>query len=122
VEAEVVVESVEDWVVWSLLGWLKEVVRERRRAVKGVGKGAGIRDITVGDDDGDEEEEDSSSIVVSRPSKKVMRSGTALVKVSVGMGGRRSMVLVLSTVVCIMEATVLLTTSSGLKQMLFGSG
>jgi hypothetical protein len=77
--------------------------------VKGVGKGAGIRDITVGDDD-DGDDEDSSSIVVSRPSKKVMRSGTALVKVSVGMGGR-SRVLVLLTVVCIMKATVLLTAS-----------
>jgi hypothetical protein len=110
VEADVVVESVEDWVVWTLLGWLKEVVRERRRAVKGVGKGAGIRDITVGDDD-DGDDEDSSSIVVSRPSKKVMRSGTALVKVSVVMGGRRSMVLVLLMVVCIMKLTLLLTAS-----------
>jgi hypothetical protein len=82
---EEVVESVEDWVVCALLGGLRLVDKERRRAVKGDGKGGGTR-LIMGefDDDGDI----SSSMVVSRPSKKWIRSGTALVKVSTGMGGR----------------------------------
>lgn len=70
VEAEVVV--VEESEGWALLGWLKLVVRERRRAEKGEGKGAGVRlmvlDGVVGDDD-DDDGEDNSSMVVSRPSK-----------------------------------------------------
>lgn len=97
VVAEEVVESVDDCVVCTRLGWLKLVVRERRRAVNGEGKGAGIRLIvSVADDD--------SSMVVSRPSKKLIRSGTALVKVSIVVGGRR-MELVLFGEVCIMKTT-----------------
>ncbi len=43
-----------------------------------------------------------SSIVVSRHSKKWMRSGTALAKVSIGIGGRRRELLLL-TPLCIMD-------------------
>jgi hypothetical protein len=82
-------------VVFTLLGWLKVVVRERRRAENGEGKGAEIRLMvrTV-----------ASSIVVSSPSKKLIRSGTALAKVSVGIGGR-SMELVLLLAVSMMKMT-----------------
>lgn len=67
VEAEEVVESVDDWTVWALFGWLKLVVRERRRAENGLGKGGGIRDMVVAAEE--EDNDDSSSMVVSRPSK-----------------------------------------------------
>jgi hypothetical protein len=94
------VESVEDCVVCALLGGLRLVDKERRRAVKGEGKGGGTR-LIMGEfvvvDDGDI----SSSMVVSRPSKKWIRSGTALVKVSTGMGGR-SMELLGLPDVCVM--------------------
>jgi hypothetical protein len=99
----VVVESVEDCVVCALLGGLRLVDKERRRAVKGEGKGGGTRlimgEFVVVDDDDDGDI--SSSMVVSRPSKKWIRSGTALVKVSTGMGGR-SMELLGLPDVCIM--------------------
>jgi hypothetical protein len=95
---EAIVESVEDWVVCALLGWLRVVDKERRRAVKGEGKGGGTRLMVVEvGDDGDI----NSSMVVSKPSKKWIRSGTALVKVSTGMGGR-SMVLLGLPDICIM--------------------
>ena len=101
---EELVESVEDWVVCALLGGLRLVDKERRRAVKGEGKGGGSRLIMgeFDDDDGDDDDgETNSSMVVSRPSKKWIRSGTALVKVSTGMGGR-SMELLGLPDVCIM--------------------
>ncbi len=91
-------------VVRVLLGWLKLVVRERRRAEKGEGNGAGARlivlDIVI-DDDGDD---DNSSMVLSKPSKKVTRSGTALVKVWMVMGGRRRELVLLSRE-CIMKTS-----------------
>ena len=93
VVVEEMVESVEGRVVCLLLGLLRLVVSERRRAVSGVGKGPGARLMVVDIDD------DTSSIVVSRPSKKWMRSGMAVVKVSLV----RSMELVLCKTVCIMK-------------------
>ena len=84
----------------TLLGRLKLVVSESRRAVNGEGNGAGTLLIVV--DDVVDDDAAISSIVVSRPSKKWMRSGTALVKVSSGIGGR-SMELLLLTTLCIMD-------------------
>lgn len=91
VVVEEVVDSVEEWVLCALFCWLRLVERERRRAVNGEGKGAGIRLMMS---DGDDE---AASIVVSRPSKKVIKSGTALVKVSLVMGGRRMELVLLTT-------------------------
>lgn len=84
--------------MWLLLGWLKLVVRERRRAVNGVGKGGGRRDMAAAAED---DVDDNSSIVVSRPSKKVIKSGTGLGKGSVVVVVV-VMVLVLLLRVCIM--------------------
>lgn len=72
--------------------------------MNGVGNGGGgIRDMSNGVMVVVEEDKYCSSMVVSRPSKKWMRFGTALVKMSVVMGGRSTVLLLLSILVRIID-------------------